>query len=130
MTGVSRELDHTRLTVAAGPLAGPVLARIVSIHAARADLPVDRISDALLIADAIAARAPAQADDARVSVSVQSTPGQLEVRVGPLRAGGAERLLAAAALPQGERVVERLADEVTTRETAGGEVLVLRVQAG
>lgn len=127
----SRGLDHTRLTVAAGPLLGPVLARVIAIHAARSDLPVDRLNDSLLIADAVAARAPAQVSDGRVAVTVQSRPGRLEIRVGPLRAGGAERLLAGAALPQGERVVERLADGVNTRETTSGqEVLVLHIGAG
>lgn len=126
----TRGLDHTRLTVAAGPLLGPVLARVIAIHASRSDLPVDRVNDALLIADAVAARAPSQVDDGRVAVTVQSLPGRLEVRVGPLRSGGAERLLAGAALPQGERVVERLADDVKTRETSGGrEVLVLHINA-
>jgi serine/threonine-protein kinase RsbW len=125
-----RGLDHTHLSVAAGPLVGPVLARVIAIHASRSDLPIDRVSDALLIADALAARAPAQIENGRIAVSVQSMPGRLEIRVGPLRAGGAERLLAGAALPEGERVVERLADDVQTRETSGGEeVLVLRVGA-
>jgi len=44
-------LDRTRMTVAEGPLVGPVLARLVGIHAARAELPLDRLNDAVLVAE-------------------------------------------------------------------------------
>ena len=43
-------VDRTSATIAVGPLVGPVLARIVAIHGARADLPVDRLNDAVLVA--------------------------------------------------------------------------------
>ena len=36
----------------------PVLERIVGVLAARRELPVDRVSDAVLLTDAIAAAAP------------------------------------------------------------------------
>lgn len=122
------ELDHTRLSVAVGPLVGPVLARVISIHAARAELPLDRVNDSLLLADALGARAPSQATDERLQLTVQSVPGRLEVRVGPLRAGGGERVLAGAAVAVGSRVVERLADDVKVRGASGGrEMLILRV---
>jgi len=124
------ELDHTRLSVAVGPLVAPVLARVISIHAARAKLPVDRVNDSLLLADALGARAPSQAVDDRLNLTVQSLSGRLEVRVGPLRTGGGERVLAGAAMAVGSRMVERLVDEVKVRRTsAGQEVLVLRVGA-
>jgi hypothetical protein len=124
-------VDRTRVTVASGPLVGPVLSRVVGIHAARAQLPVDRLNDAVLIADALAARAPAYAAEDRLPVSVQSTPGRLEVRVGPLRPGGAGRVLEGAALPEVGSVIERLADTVKARQGAGGdEYLVVRVGTG
>jgi hypothetical protein len=124
-------VDRTRVTVASGPLVGPVLSRVVGIHAARAQLPVDRLNDAVLIADALAARAPAYAAEDRLPVSVQSAPGRLEVRVGPMRAGGAARVLEGAALPEVGSVIERLADTVRTRQGAGGdEYLVVRLGNG
>lgn len=123
-------VDRTRVTVAAGPLVGPVLSRVVGIHASRADLPVDRLNDAVLVADAVASRAPAYAVDGRLPVSVQSQPGRLELRIGPLRAGGGARLLEGAALPSVGSVIERLADSVRVRTGSGGdEVLVIRVEA-
>lgn len=126
-------LDHverTRVTVANGILVGPVLTRVIGIHAARADLPVDRLNDAVLVADALAARAPAFAVGDRLPVSIQSAPGRLEIRVGPLKPGGGRRLLDGAALPAVGSVIERLADSVRIREGAGGdEYLVVRVLA-
>ncbi len=121
-------VDRTRVTVAVGPLVGPVLSRVVGIHASRADLPVDRLNDAVLVADAIAAQAPAFAVGGRLPVSVQSTAGRLEVRIGPLRAGGGQRVLDGAALPAVGSVIERLADTVRVRAGAGGdEYLVVRI---
>ncbi len=123
-------VDRTRVAVAVGPLVGPVLSRVVGIHAARAELPVDRLNDAVLVADAIAARAPAYALGGRLPVSVQSHAGRLEVRIGPLRQGGGRRVLEGAALPDVGSVIERLADTVRIREGAGGdEYLVIRIDA-
>ncbi|HVW17405.1 MAG TPA: hypothetical protein VHB30_04085, partial [Solirubrobacteraceae bacterium] len=50
--------SSVRLAVRGGPLAEPVLARVVGRLAARALCPVDRLDDAMLVADAIAAHAP------------------------------------------------------------------------
>ena len=86
-------LDRTTVTIRQGPLIGPVLSRAVAIHAARAPLPVDRLNDALLVADAIAARAPAFCVGERLPVSLRAADGRLDLRIGPLREGGAERVL-------------------------------------
>lgn len=124
-------VDRTRVTVAVGPLVGPVVSRVVAIHASRAELPFDRLNDAVLVADAIAARAPAHAVGGRLPVSVQSGGGRLEIRVGPLRPGGGQRVLDGAALPAVGSVIERLADAVRVRGAAGGdEYLVIRIDAG
>lgn len=123
-------LDRTRVTVRAGSLVRPVLARVIGIHSARAHLPIDRLSDALLIADAIAARARDLTADGRLQLSVQSGHSRVEVRIGPLAPGGGHRLLDDAALPAVGRVVERLADDVQVRPGAAGhETLVLRIFA-
>ena len=125
-------LQRTRLTVIAGPLVAPVLTRVILAHASRAQFPVDVLNDAQLLAEALASRAPALTDDGRVPMSVQSEPGLLEIRVGPLQTGGSRSLLDAAAIPGTGRVVERLADEVHVRTGASGAetlVLVLRLPA-
>jgi hypothetical protein len=110
----------TELSVASGPLVGPVLRRVVGMLAARADLPLDRLDDAVLVADVIASRASAYAPE---SVNVQLAPGDrtLWLRVGPLRAGGAGALLGEAAVPDVGSVILKLADEVHVDTAEGGD---------
>ncbi len=117
----------TQVTVATGPLVGPVLRRVVGMLAARADLPLDRLDDAVLVADVVACRAPPYAGEA---VRVRLTAGEriLWMRVGPLRAGGAEALLGEAAGAQVGSVILKLADEVhVDTEDSGSEFLRVRV---
>ena len=86
-TGASTELALTP-----GPLVGPVLRRVVGMLAARADLPLDRLDDAVLVADVIADRAGPFVRDA-IQVSLEPSERKLWIRVGPLDAGGTEALL-------------------------------------
>lgn len=130
-TDALAKMDRTRATIADGRLIGPVLSRIVGIHASRADLPLDRVNDAVLIADALAARAPGLIEGNRLPTSVQSAPGRLEIRLGPLSRAVAVRVLEGAALPEIGPVIERLADSVSVRPgSGGGEYLVVRVGTG
>ncbi len=83
----------TTVSIAAGPLVGPILRRVVGMLAARADLPLDRLDDAVLVADLIAARAPAHVLHGTVDVAFQPGPRTLSLRVGPLRPGGGDALV-------------------------------------
>ena len=107
----------TRVSVSAGPLVGPVLRRVVGMFAARADLPLDRLDDAVLVADIVAARAPAHIAAETVDVALDSATRSLELCVGPLVPGGGRALLGDAAVPGVGNVIEQLADalEVETR---------------
>ena len=92
MTPVENEAP---VGLASGPLVAPVLGRVVGMLTARADCPIDRLDDALLVADAISAKAGSFSEDGRVNVHVIARVGSVELRVGPLRAGrrrGARRL--------------------------------------
>ena len=103
----------TTVSIVAGPLVGPVLRRVVGMLAARADLPLDRLDDAVLVADLIAARAPAHVAGSRVDVALEPGPRSLSLRVGPLRQGGGQALIVDAAVPGVGNVIEQLADELT-----------------
>jgi hypothetical protein len=130
VTGGSELLDigETRVAIAAGPLVGPVLRRVVGMLAARADLPLDRLDDAVLIADVIAARAPAHALDDAVQVALLPGERTLDLTVGPLRGGGARALVIDAAVPGMGNVIEQLADEVDVVDVdAGDELLRVRL---
>jgi hypothetical protein len=116
--------------VATGPLGAPVLGRVVGMLAARADCPIDRLDDALLVADAVAAKAGSFSDDGRIRARVVARLGSVELHVGPLRAGGADDLVASAALPGVGNVLERVADELESQEPNGeveGEFLLIRL---
>jgi hypothetical protein len=115
--------------VALGPLAAPVLSRVMSALAARADLPLDRVSEAGLLGDAVAAHALPRVDDGFVRLVVSARRGELVVRVGPLLDGGAEGLLRDSDLPEVGSVIRRLSDDVGMEEVDGREHLVLRLVA-
>jgi serine/threonine-protein kinase RsbW len=117
----------TTVSIVAGPLVGPVLRRVVGMLAARADLPLDRLDDAVLVADLIAARAPAHVVEGRVDVALEPGARSLSLRVGPLREGGGEALIVDAAVPGVGNVIEQLADELTVQPEGAGEFLHVRL---
>jgi len=118
------------VVVASGPLAAPVLGRVVGMLTARADCPIDRLDDALLVADAIAARAASFSPDGRVHVRVAVELGSLELLVGPLQPDGAEDLIASAALPGIGNVLERVSDELEPERDADDLHEYLRIRLG
>ncbi len=108
-------------------MAAAVLGRVVGMLAARADCPIDRLDDALLITDAIAAHAPGHSLDGRAHVTITTQTGNLVVLIWGLKAGGAHGLLAASALPGVGSVLERVADDVNHRaadDGAGDELII------
>jgi serine/threonine-protein kinase RsbW len=115
--------------VATGPLSAPVLGRVVGMLAARADCPIDRLDDALLVADAVAAKAGSFSADGRIRAQVVARLGCVEMNIGPLRDGGASELIESAALPGVGNVLEQVADELEPREGDGDddEYLLIRL---
>jgi hypothetical protein len=114
--------------VRSGPLVGAVLGRVVGMLAARAQCPIDRLDDALLVTDAVAAHAPAHSCDERVHVVVDAQETELELRVRHLRPDGAKAMVGDAELPGVGNVFQRVADEVRTGATDEGDELVLRLR--
>jgi hypothetical protein len=119
--------NEARVAVANGPLVGAVLGRVVGMLAARAQCPIDKLDDALLITDAVAAHAPRFSADDRVRVVVRTDDSALEIIVGSLTQGGTEGLVADATLPGVGNVLERVADEVDRSPGEDGEQLRIRV---
>lgn len=121
--------NEARLEVRHGSLVGAVLSRVVGMLAARAQCPIDRLDDALLVTDAIAAHAGDFTVNGTVGVTVEADEGGIALRVGPLRPDGASGLLAAAELPGVGNVLERVADEVAPGHTPDGaaEQLLVRL---
>jgi serine/threonine-protein kinase RsbW len=119
--------DETRMKLPAGELLAPILSRVISMFATRADFSVDELSDAVLLSDAISAggtdRFPG--GTARLAVSEQS--GSFELRVGPLDEGGGRRLLDGMRIPSLDASLESLADEIRIDPDEAGELLAIRI---
>jgi serine/threonine-protein kinase RsbW len=104
-------------------IAGAVLGRVVGILGARVALPIDRLSDALLVSDALVAAT--DGDRKHVQIEAELEPKRLSFRVGPLEPGGAERLIGSIEAPLGAGALARLVDELETSADGAGEFLVL-----
>jgi anti-sigma regulatory factor (Ser/Thr protein kinase) len=118
----------TLMAMPAGDLLAPVLSRVISILAARANFSIDRLSDAVLLGDAISSQGPDGFLDGTAQVAVEEDDGELRVRVGPLADGGGERLLDGMRIPEIGGSVERLADEISVVRENGREHLLVRIQ--
>jgi anti-sigma regulatory factor (Ser/Thr protein kinase) len=121
--------DETRIRVGPPEIVGPVLSRALSALAARQDLSVDRLSDTMLLSDAISARAPQGFTDGHVSLSIAELAEGIELKVGPMTHGGAERLRASFELPEVGGSLEKLTDELRVEEGDEGEYLVVGISS-
>ena len=120
--------ETTDLRVGSPELVGPVLGRAISALAARREVSVDRISDAVLLSDAISAAAPQAFQDGNVfSISIADREDGVELRVGPMASGGADRLRDGLELPQVGGSLESLADELRSEQDDDGEYLVVGI---
>ncbi|HTC60890.1 MAG TPA: hypothetical protein VK691_12350 [Solirubrobacteraceae bacterium] len=125
--------NFARVRLADGPLAGPVLWRVVSMVLARADWPLDRLDDMLLVCDALSAHAFAHSSEATVTFSIQAGEHEAKLRVFDLMDEGASGLVGDAVLPVVGNVLERIAECVSMERGAHGEgsqlVLALRARS-
>ena len=121
--------DETRIRVGPPEIVGPVLSRALSALAARQDISVDRLSDTMLLSDAISARAPQGFTDGHVSLRIAERPEGIELKVGPMTHGGAERLRASFELPEVGGSLEKLTDELRVEEGDEGEYLVVGISS-
>ena len=125
--------DELEVAIEPGSLVRPVLARVIGAVAARAEFSVDRLSDTVLLGDAVSAHRSEDFAAGRVQVSIKDGGGTLEVRVGPLVDGGGERILAQMDLPGQAGSLRALARsmEVTRAPDAEGrEAEFLLIEVG
>ena len=110
-----------------GPLLAGVLGRTVAMLAARANFSLDRLSDAQLVSDAVAAHALGHAADGPLRVAVDDAERHLEIYVGPLHTNGGQSVVNASDLPGVGLLLEQLVDDVTVEREGDLETLVLRI---
>jgi anti-sigma regulatory factor (Ser/Thr protein kinase) len=118
------------VAVTAGPMAGPVLSRVVAVLGARAGFSLEAISEAQLAMDAVAAHAPRAIVGRHIHTAFDVTPGRVVMRVGPLDQGGAARIIDSSGLGGMPPVLERLPESHTVEEHDGGELLSLTLAGG
>jgi len=111
--------------VSAGPLAAPVLGRVIAMLATRADFSLEGISEAQLVTDSLAANVPRVLVGDRIQLGIDLPEDELVVRVGPLAHGGASKIMDASALAELPPVLERLTKEHRIEGSPDGELLCL-----
>jgi anti-sigma regulatory factor (Ser/Thr protein kinase) len=120
------EAVGTEIAIGRAELLEPVLARMVGALAARRDLPVDRVSDAVLITDAIAGAAPGRFADGCVRLGLGESDRGLELRLGPMEKGAAGEIRRELDVPDVGGSLEMLADEFVVEESEDGDYLIVR----
>jgi anti-sigma regulatory factor (Ser/Thr protein kinase) len=115
------------VSIAPPALARAVLPRVLCVLAARAHFSTDRISDSQLVADALAAHAGEAISGGYLSMAVSVAPRDMELRVGPLIAGRAERLVVDSDVEGLGRVLEKLADRHGVTRTGAHDLLTLQL---
>jgi serine/threonine-protein kinase RsbW len=118
----------TGLAVAPDTLARTVLPRVMCVLAARAHFTTDRISDTEIVADALVSEAFAPSTGDHLNVSVTVEPRSLELRVGPLDSGSAERVIASSPADGLGAVLEKLTDDRRIAAEGPSEMLELRLR--
>jgi anti-sigma regulatory factor (Ser/Thr protein kinase) len=115
----------TTVSIAPISLARTVLPRMVSALAARAHFSTDRISDAQLLADAVAAHARGAMSGDHLIISVDVEPRDLELRIAPLALGRAHSLIRDSRIDGLGRVIEKLTDRHGVATVGSYETLTL-----
>jgi serine/threonine-protein kinase RsbW len=119
---------QTEVRVGPPELVGTILSRVLGALAARQDISVDRLSDAMLLTDAISAGAPAGFGDGHVSLSIAERPEGVVLRIGPMVDGAGEQLKDSLDVPQVGSLAA-LADDLRVDRDEEGEYLVVAIAA-
>jgi serine/threonine-protein kinase RsbW len=126
--GASADHGTAAITIAPiEPLARSVLPRLLGVLAARANFSTDRISDALLLADALGASASASTSAGHLTIRVNIEPRNLQLTLGPFDAGQARLLVTGSNLGGVGPVIEKLSDDHSVAVDGSHEVLDLQL---
>jgi serine/threonine-protein kinase RsbW len=122
--GVDGELE-VAIAITPAALGSAVLNRVVGALAARAGFSIDRLSDAQLVTDALAARVAPVLDGGYLNVGIEVLERSVALRVGHLREGGSASLLAGETIGEPGPLIERLTDAIEVSQAGTREMLRL-----
>ena len=115
------------IVTASGRVVAPVLGSVVAVLAARAGFSIERLSDAQLVTDAVAANAPGAFEGHQVHAAIDTAERRLDLRFGPLVAGGGDRIVSSSEVAGLGSVLESLTDELAVEARNGNEDLRLAI---
>jgi serine/threonine-protein kinase RsbW len=110
----------TTMAIPPGELARPVLSRVIGALATRAEFSIDRLSDTVLLTDAVSGHDASDFHDGTAQITILDGDGTLDVLIGPLVKGASQRILEGIDLPGGNSL-RKLASEVEISERADEE---------
>jgi serine/threonine-protein kinase RsbW len=116
------------VTIAPAGLARAVLPRVLTVFAARSHFTTDRVSDAVMLADAIVAHGAGAIAGSSLRVSLRAAPRSLAIEVGPLEPGRAHELVAESDVQGLGAIVGKLTDGHEVLARGSHDVLALRLQ--
>ncbi len=125
----SPEGEGAELRIGDPDLLAPVLGRVVGALAARHRITVDRLSDAVLLTDAISELAPAAFGGDSVSLNVADGSEGIDLRIGPMPEAATAQLREGLSLPGIDASLEDLADDLRVEENDRGAYLFVRFAA-
>ena len=123
-----KSVHGTAIKISDERIVAPVIGRVLAVLASRTDFPVDRLTDAMLLADALAAHAASGFEDGAVRMVIEDGDGSIHLRVGPMQEGGAERLREELAIPGLGATLETLADAIDVDRSSEGEFFHLQMR--
>ena len=105
-----------------------MLPRVLTVFAARSHFTTDRVSDAVMLADAIVAHGAGAIAGSSLRVSLRAAPRSLAIEVGPLEPGRAHELVAESDVQGLGAIVGKLTDGHEVLARGSHDVLALRLQ--
>jgi serine/threonine-protein kinase RsbW len=114
--------DEILVSLSPVTLLPSVLGRLARTLAASAHFSLDRFSDVYLVTDTLAAHAARAAASQRIDARMAAAERQLEISVGPFRAGASDALRGSRA-DRGSSPLVLLSDQVSVKPEGDGELL-------
>jgi serine/threonine-protein kinase RsbW len=125
---VQRDDATASITIAPVGLSAAVLPRLFGVLAAQANFSTNRLSDVHMLADALAAHAPGVLEVDRLSLIATVSAGGLQLRVGPLAEGGADKMLRESEIAGLGSIIERLTDRRDASSVGSMAMLTLELE--
>jgi anti-sigma regulatory factor (Ser/Thr protein kinase) len=125
--------NEAKIAIRGADAGGAAIPKVLEMFVARADLSIEKLSDAHLIGDFLASWASrANADSEPLQVTISDGDGGVLIKVGPLEPGLGVKMLASSDLPGFGNTLERIADRAEVAEVKAdsgpAEYLVLELR--